>query len=681
MSKAVLTFAIYQGDALLRRETVTQDIVKVGKDPRSHLRVDDEAASRMHAVVEVAGPEDVTLIDLGNEPGTLVNGARVNKCKLHVGDQVQIGETRLVLERADAGGADAVAAEPVGRPAPAANPFAPAASNPFAPAASNPFAAASNPFAAAAASSPFAPAGNPFDVGASPFRSGRAAAEVPDDAPPGTYTYTLVKSGPDVAPDEVELSHVPAVEVMILWGTNVLHVSHLTPPRNFYVGEEEGKNFACDFFIPAEKIGTTRMPVVVGDKMSVAVVIPPGAKGFIEMPGQPRLSVDEARHRAQPSSELAGGHQLALPAGAKARIEVDSFVFQVAAVNAGKPIQKGVGVGMDWAVLAYFGLSFAAVGGFIAAMAFFVPPLGLTDDEEINQDQLYLIQQYLNAAAEREQEEKETEQVSEDNADNKEGGTGTRAKGEEGSMGNPTSKASNKRYAVQGPKDNPDPHIARAAALREAQEFGMIGLLNTGAAGDPNAPTAPWGRDTSLGTDEISARGNMWGDEIGDAFGAGGLGLSGIGEGGGGRGEGIGLGSIGTLGHGAGTGTGQGFGSGHGRLGGSHKTKAPKVRMGQTTVSGRLPPEVIQRIVRQNYGRFRMCYEQGLSRNPNLEGRVQVRFVIGRDGSVSNVQNGGSDLPDSGVVSCVISAYYGLSFPQPEGGIVTVVYPIMFQPG
>ncbi|HEX7451017.1 MAG TPA: AgmX/PglI C-terminal domain-containing protein, partial [Polyangiaceae bacterium] len=218
-------------------------------------------------------------------------------------------------------------------------------------------------------------------------------------------------------------------------------------------------------------------------------------------------------------------------------------------------------------------------------------------------------------------------------------------------------------------------------ALREAAEFGMIGLLNTGAAGDPNAPTAPWGRDTSSGSDDVSARGNMWGDEIGDAFGAGGLGLSGIGEGGGGRGEGIGLGNIGTLGHGAGTGTGQGFGAGHGRLGGSHQTKAPKVRMGATTVSGRLPPEVIQRIVRQNYGRFRMCYEQGLGRNPNLEGRVSARFVIGRDGAVSNASNGGSDLPDSGVVSCVVSAFYGLSFPQPEGGIVTVVYPIMLSPG
>jgi hypothetical protein len=422
------------------------------------------------------------------------------------------------------------------------------------------------------------------------------------------------------------------------------------------------------------------LPVVIGDRASVAVVIPPGARGSVELPGRPRMSMDEARQIAQPTAEVSGGHQLNLPSGGKARVEIGDFVFQVAAVNAGKPIKHGVAVGFDWGVAMYFGLSLAAVGGLVAAMAFFVPPMGLNDDEELDKDALYLMQQYLKSAAEREQEEKEAEVV-QDNSDNKEGGTGTRAKGEEGSMGNPTTKAVNKRYAVQGPKDNPDPHIARQAALREAAEFGMIGLLNTGAAGDPNAPTAPWGRDTSSGSDDVSARGNMWGDEIGDAFGAGGLGLSGIGEGGGGRGEGIGLGNIGTLGHGAGTGTGQGFGAGHGRLGGSHQTKAPKVRMGATTVSGRLPPEVIQRIVRQNYGRFRMCYEQGLGRNPNLEGRVSARFVIGRDGAVSNASNGGSDLPDSGVVSCVVSAFYGLSFPQPEGGIVTVVYPIMLSPG
>jgi len=100
--KVALTFALYQNEALVRRETVTQDIVKVGKDAKSHLRVDDELASRMHAVIEVASPDDITLIDLGNEPGTMVNGQRVNKCKIRPGDQVQIGSTMIVLESAEA---------------------------------------------------------------------------------------------------------------------------------------------------------------------------------------------------------------------------------------------------------------------------------------------------------------------------------------------------------------------------------------------------------------------------------------------------------------------------------------------------------------------------------------------------------------------------------------------------
>ena len=105
------------------------------------------------------------------------------------------------------------------------------------------------------------------------------------------------------------------------------------------------------------------------------------------------------------------------------------------------------------------------------------------------------------------------------------------------------------------------------------------------------------------------------------------------------------------------------------------------MRIGTTIASGRLPPEIIQRVVRQNFGRFKGCYESGLRGNPNLGGRVAVRFIIGRNGSVSGAQNGGSDLPDSGVVSCVVRAFYGLSFPAPDSGIVTVTYPILFSPG
>ncbi|MBW2453356.1 MAG: hypothetical protein JRI68_02545 [Deltaproteobacteria bacterium] len=77
--------------------------------------------------------------------------------------------------------------------------------------------------------------------------------------------------------------------------------------------------------------------------------------------------------------------------------------------------------------------------------------------------------------------------------DNKEGGLGTRAKGEEGSMGNPNSRLTGNRYGVAGPVDTPteeldglppeDPQLPRQARLREAGEFGKIGLLNTGAGG------------------------------------------------------------------------------------------------------------------------------------------------------------------------------------------------------
>jgi pSer/pThr/pTyr-binding forkhead associated (FHA) protein len=716
-AKVALTFALYQGDQLIRRDTIAQDIVKVGKDPRSHLRVDDELASRMHAVIEVASPQDITLIDLGNEPGTMVNGQRVNKCKIRPGDQIQIGSTLIQLEQAELAGASQAAPPPPqatmlgGMALEAPTPHAPPISQ--RPPMAQEAAVASisqHPAPQAMAAAPAAPAGppgspfgspNPFGGGpppggnpfaANPFvaaaapqgQGGYGHTDVDPNAPPGSYTYTMIKSGPDVNPDEVEVPHLAAIEVMIMWDTNVLHVAHLTPPRSFFVGEEQMGPVHCDFFVPSETLGTTRAPIVLARGGSATLVILPRSTGTVDIPGTGKVQLSDliSSGRARPSSELSGAHEFDLPPGAKARMELESsgLTFQVAAVNAGKHIPGGFLASMEPAAYAFIGLSFLIHMGIVATLAFFMPSMSGDDSEAIDRDQILKMQHLLNAAAEREQEERKDDAVA-DNADQKEGGTGTRAKGEEGSMGNPTTKETGHKFGVQGPQDNPDPHIARQAALKEAAEFGMIGLLNVGAGADPNAPTAPWGREDSLGNDPMSARGNMWGDAIGDSFGAGGLGLSGVGEGGGGRGEGIGLGNIGTIGHGAGTGNGQGFGNGHGRLGGAHQTKAPSIRQGATQVNGRLPPEVIQRIVRQNFGRFRLCYENGMRTNPNLQGRVAVKFVIDRAGSVTTSADGGSDLPDQGVVSCVVRGFQNLSFPQPEGGIVTVVYPIIFAPG
>src|SRR5215813_2775223 len=97
ISKVPLTFRIFQNDRLVREETLTQGVIKLGKVPSAHLRLDDEAVSRMHAIIEVNRDDDVQLIDLGSTGGTFVNDQRINKAKLHDGDAIRLGNTRIEI--------------------------------------------------------------------------------------------------------------------------------------------------------------------------------------------------------------------------------------------------------------------------------------------------------------------------------------------------------------------------------------------------------------------------------------------------------------------------------------------------------------------------------------------------------------------------------------------------------
>ena len=66
-----LTFEVYKGEQLIQKTTLTQDIIKVGKLSSSHLRVEDESVSRMHAVIEVSPTKEVSVVDLGSTDRTL----------------------------------------------------------------------------------------------------------------------------------------------------------------------------------------------------------------------------------------------------------------------------------------------------------------------------------------------------------------------------------------------------------------------------------------------------------------------------------------------------------------------------------------------------------------------------------------------------------------------------------
>jgi hypothetical protein len=440
----------------------------------------------------------------------------------------------------------------------------------------------------------------------------------------------------------------------------------------------------CDYFLPSEKLGSTRAPLVyVRGGVSYAVIFE-GATGLVQQGGQ-RSTVAEliAAGGVEPCPELAGAVMVVLAAGTSVQMAHNGMSFYVASVAAGRRFAAPLLSAGSMAGALMVGLSFLVHTGLLAGFAFFKPTLGGVDDEEAHRERVLLMQQLIKSTQDPEQEAEQAKESSE-GGDAKQG---ARAKDAEGAMGKKDMAAANQKWGKEGPRDNKEPMLekTRGERIAEAREFGIIGMLNQigPSGGDPSAPTAAWGRDLALGADDKSADGAFFGSTIGDSGGSGGLGMSGIGIGGGGDYNGIGLSSIGTIGS-SGTCVGancSGVGGTHGRMQGDHKVSAPKMTPGSTVLKGRLPAEVVQRVIRQNFGRFRACYEGGLRNNPSLAGRVAVRFVIGRDGAVANVGNGGSDLPDSAVVSCVVRSFGGLSFPAPEDGIVTVVYPITFAPG
>lgn len=74
-----------------------QDVIKIGRLEGSSLVLKDDSVARMHAVIEVSG-EQVRVIDLGSDAGTILNGVRVDKNEeVQHGDQLQIGVFTLTL--------------------------------------------------------------------------------------------------------------------------------------------------------------------------------------------------------------------------------------------------------------------------------------------------------------------------------------------------------------------------------------------------------------------------------------------------------------------------------------------------------------------------------------------------------------------------------------------------------
>jgi TonB family protein len=804
-----LTFEIYRidpkGDQYVRTETLTQDIIKVGKLSSSHLRIDDEAVSRMHAVIEIAGPGEIYIIDLGSTKGTLVNGQKVNKTKLQSGDQVVLGGTKLIVTVGDPVASQADDGPTQVQMAPQGQPQVPAAARqtvmgmqaptpqapPTAPTMQQPAPSFPPPPVQQPVPSPFAPPPQQF---APPPQQpmGTPAHGQPAFPPPqqgggfggGGGGFGAPVPSPFAAPQQAQsayrasaqpMSFTPppgfdpsavevqdgsrAIEVNAMFEDAIIEVRHLSnptagtitggtkgllggglislaiafitfivayaqagavrkaweawdaagKPHNEFIVPREGPGLDILFVVtmlfgiyaifhglfrlfsergprdftigpdadtlfnaPGEYLPVGSFPLVHSTGTDYELLFTQQMSGDVSVNGQTIPLAQLAQSgQARQSGEVHGAFAWPIPNGARAKIDLGQNTFLVSSVP--PPRVYAAPLDVDWGQQAYTGATALAVMLFLF-MVYSIPP----DPKSLSLDAFMNDKRFAQFLI-KPPEEKE-EQIPDwlkKKSNDEAGGKGKRHKGEEGKMGKKTSKNKSGLYGLKGPKDNPDPHLAKMLAEEQAQKAGILGLMKSQ---EGSHLASIFGRDSALGTDAENVLGGLVGTQIGEAYGVGGLGLVGSGKGGGGTGEGtIGLGNLGTIGKGGGGGNGSGYGRGAGGLGG-RRAHAPDVVPGTAQVRGSLDKEIIRRIIRRHLNEVRFCYEKELMHKQDLYGRVMIQFTISGTGQVvaSVVQN--STMNNPNVEQCIAQAVRRWEFPKPQGGgIVIVSYPFVLK--
>jgi hypothetical protein len=74
------------------------------------------------------------------------------------------------------------------------------------------------------------------------------------------------------------------------------------------------------------------------------------------------------------------------------------------------------------------------------------------------------------------------------------------------------------------------------------------------------------------------------------------------------------------------------------------------------------------------------CYDNALTQDPTLKGKVSIAVRVGANGSVCSAAVASNDMGTPTVANCVAGYFRGGSFPTPKGGCADVNVPINFVP-
>jgi hypothetical protein len=370
--------------------------------------------------------------------------------------------------------------------------------------------------------------------------------------------------------------------------------------------------------------------------------------GFADI-GEDRLNFEELVAKGKASKE-GGTYSIPIEDDMRLVIDIEGTVYFAHMVKPGKRVVTSLIDGLDFLFLGLLALA-SFLGFMFGLIIWFIPTGGVLEGVEIDDRFVELM---------LEMQEKQKEKKDKKPLANPDAGEGAKAKREEGKVGKKDAKMDKaKGNKVQMQKQQLDKQVAENA--------GVLGALRDGGQMD--------GFGGAIDANMLGGIGGLIGAK-GTQIGSGGLGSRGSGFGGGGTAEG--LGGLGTKGIGSGA---SGYGAGGGNFGAKGKGAIGAVG-GDPIILGALDRSLIDEVVKRHLKAIRYCYQRELTKSPNLKGKIVVKFVIAKDGSVSSASKKSSTIKNAGVESCVVSRFKRMQFPKPKGGgIVIVSYPFIFTSG
>ncbi|MEC7986252.1 MAG: AgmX/PglI C-terminal domain-containing protein [Myxococcota bacterium] len=670
----MLVFDIYIDGTYKGKREFEEEAIALGSGDVA-LSFPDADLKPLHAVFNITD-STVSLVDLG-AGGILKNGELVNSnAEVKTGDKIEIGRLRLDLKIIDQG----FAGEEITDLNKAS--MASAAVETAAETAPEPAAASPTSDEETLKDSP-EPAATPQEAAAVAQEKSPDAVDIRNQLTTETGIREDFFEGPqqesesplDFVHNFEKSTGSDLLEVAQLFGPDVIDVQYFSPSKEpVTIGQETAHrlrfagqpiawvpslfaklSWMMYPFTQAREEWKTDFFSLEGDIVSLfewngetpTAKVPSGWDGYLSVDGaqtsfQDLLSQNKA-------VQQSNGIDIPMAANQQLILKKDSEVYAAQLVGKKDKFYVGLLTAIDAGMV-------GIAAGILLASALFVAllyVLAQQPQEDNSDDVAEMYQAMLEMEPEPEPEEEEDA--------NKDAGEGAKAKEEEGKVGKPEEKMEKAKGDKIESKQDRDKKVVDN--FMSGLDFGANQDAGDMAGASAALDNFSGGLGGVLGAKGIQA-------------GSGGLGAGGGGLGGGGSADG--LGGLGSKGMGRGR---SGYGTGGGSLGKKKKRGAIGKIGGSPIILGGLDKSLIDAVIKRNMSQIRYCYQRQLSKNPSLGGKIVIKFVIAKDGSVSKANVKSSSMGSSAVESCIAGRFKRFQFPKPNGGIVIVSYPFIFSPG